>query len=153
MADGHTPISPFYAQAAQIVADQQKARDRWIPTGVSWSGITSNPCPVVETIDAVVARLEQQAAARDEFLATPRGRFITAIVALGEDDHDAFLKLRGEFDRSITTLNGPTLQSYGLASVGRCIRLLAAMESVHAQAAEEALADLLIADAQLREAA
>ena len=118
----------FLAEAREIVAAQQARRDRFVPNGVCWSAMAPEP-PVVETVEAVAARLEQQHAKRQAYLATPEGRFMTAALAIyeatGGDD-----RLLGCHSRGLAT------------NFEHAERLLATMEGPAADEARQALAVL-----------
>lgn len=132
----------FRSEAEAIVADQQAARDAWVPTrktGVCWSGLTTpEDPPKVETVEAVMKRLADIAA----FKVSPRGRFLACLSEL--DDVGAYLeevyRLRGYYNRSITTLNGPHADEHAIAC---CIRLLNSIGTPAAREGIAALADLL----------
>lgn len=138
MADGQT--TTFFDAAREIVAAQQQARDNF-RVGVCWGGMAPS-APVVETVDAVAARLQATTARAIAFRKTPRGRFVTAIDALQSegDTCEVGLALRGYFNRSLADEREPL----NLEAVGRCLQLLAPIDTQDAQAAELALADLLI---------
>lgn len=146
--------SPFQAEAERIVARQQAELDAWRPklTGVCWSGLTTpQDRPTVDTVEEVAARLERQARDIEAFRASPRGRFLAVVDeldALGCYLDEAY-RLRGYYDRSITTLNGPRADEHAIAC---CIRLLNTIGTPEARAGISALADLLDEQAPARAA-
>lgn len=163
MADGHTfHDRPFLAQAREIVAGQQAAREREeslirngrgadVPQRYDMAAGTDRyVLTEVEDVETVRQRLERLDREQRAYRASPRGRFLRAVEALAEDHPAEAYQLRGIYDRSLSELNGPGLDT---AAVGQCLRILNPMDDQLAQEASDALADLLIAEAQHKAAA
>jgi hypothetical protein len=149
MPDGTAHPDTIQAEAEAIVADQQAAFDRFVPEGVRWSAMHRD-APVVETVDAVAARLRDRHAKVAAFRASPRGRFLTAVDQLQDDGgHDAqAIALRGLYNRSLSD----DREALDVPAVGRCLLILNPIDTQAAQEASNALADLLIAAAPAKAA-
>lgn len=96
--------------------------------------------PKLQTVDEVSAELRSLIAKSDAFEASPRGRFLSVIrelIGLGEPQG---VRLRGYYDRSITTLNGETAD---VAAITACIRILNEIGTSVARDGVAALVDLL----------
>lgn len=155
MADGHTTSTfakPLLAEARAIVAKQRERRDRHPKAGVCWSAMTS-PAPEVEDIEVVRQRLVREAEERKAFRASPRGRVLSAIEALEADYPREAASLHTHYAHFYFTGFGRPGERVQVDAIGRALKLLAPMDCQEAQAAEDAIADLLIADAKLADAA
>ena len=119
--------STIHTRAEVIVASQRERRARWHPTGVCWSGLTHNPCPVVERVEDVVARLEAEEARHAAFRATPAGRFVRAASLIYDATGDE--RLLQCFSRGLDS------------EADFAAKLLAEMAGSAAELAREALAD------------
>jgi broad specificity phosphatase PhoE len=71
-------VQDFFQQAREIVGAQQARQDAWRPIGVRWSGMSENPYPEVEGVDAVQRRLQADAERYAKWAASPTGRFVEA---------------------------------------------------------------------------
>lgn len=155
----------FLTPAREIVAGQRAILDGMIASKRNghavcecWSEEAGGYVPhfPVETVEDCAARLAREAVKHAEFRASPRGRFMTAIgelEALGAYPVET-QRLRGYYDRSITTLNGPNLTPGGVAAVAECIVILSGIVGRDARAGVDALCSLLVAEGpKLREAA
>lgn len=146
------PGPSFFTVAREIVAHQEARRAAHPNRGVCWSAMTS-PAPEVETVEAVAARLERQAEERRAFRASPRGRVLTAIEALEADYPAEANALRTHYAHFYYSGFGRPGERVQTDAIGRALRVLAPMDCAEAQAVEEAIAELLIADGKLAEVA
>ena len=126
-------------QAAEIVAQQQRDRDSF-RSGVSWGGLAPE-APKVETVEEVAARLEGIANRAEAFRKTARGRLITAIDQLFEVYPAEASRLRGIYDRNLSLLNGPDLDT---AAVGSALAVAEGLSPMNARPVREALISLLL---------
>lgn len=139
MPNHHPTSADFRTRAEAVVASQREARARHPKTGVCWSAM-SPAYPVVERVEDVEAQLRETWAQHEAFRASPRGRFLGAVRELADDHGAEWHALMGYYDRSLADDRQPL----NVEAVGRCLKILAAMEPVAAQDAELALSDLLI---------
>jgi hypothetical protein len=144
------PTTPdFTPEAREIVAGQQAARaameadyraGRQVPRRYDLAtGANAIDFPKVETVEACAARLAAEHEKREAFFASPRGRFLAAVVSLEGDFPVEGDRLRSAYSRSLADDREPL----NLEEVARCLRILAPMDDQRAQEAELALADLL----------
>ncbi len=142
MADGHTTSPSFFDVAREIVAGQQAAFDCAPPTGVCWGGMSPDR-PRVESIADVAERLRIEHERLAAFRASPRGRFYRVVGELADIGAPEAQQLRGYYDRSISLLNGATLEADALPAVAECIAILNGLVGRDARAGIDALTDLL----------
>lgn len=121
------PNATIRERAEATVARQREALARHTPTGVSWSGLTQNPPPVVDRVEDVVARIEADEARHAAFRATPAGRFVRAAGLIYEATGDE--RLLQCFSRGLET------------NVDLAERILANMSGPAVEVAAGALAD------------
>jgi hypothetical protein len=136
------PRPDFFAIAREIVASQVAARASHPPVGLCWSGMPRAAPPEIETVEAVAARLQREAANREAFFTAPRGRFLRAVNslgALGYNEAGALLNIYGRTLANEDEAFGP--RHYD--AIGRAIRILNEIGHSHAREAVGALADLL----------
>lgn len=143
------------AHAAAIVADQAERRARWDAgfrnVGEGYDLAEARwVAPKLETAADVEQRIRLRLAEAKAFRKTPRGRFLTCIDQLEEvgalEEAD---RLRGFYNRSITTLNGPVPDQ---AAIGECLLILNGIGTRTARDGIDALGELLVGEAQRRAA-
>jgi hypothetical protein len=146
MADGHAQTPDFFPEARRIVEGQLAAQiayaDRY--RGIAGALDHIESIRPVEGVEEVAERLAEQHRRAEAFRASPRGRFEQAVDALAEvGAYDAEVhRLRGFYDRQLTTLNGP-LTAEALPAVAECIAILNGVVGRDARAGIDALTDLL----------
>jgi hypothetical protein len=138
-------------QAERIVAGQRAAFTERAARGSYLHAASAPAYPKVETVEAVADRLCSEANAHARFLATPRGRFLACVDQLEEvGAWEEASRLRRLYHGSITLLNGPDADQ---AAIGEAILILNGIGTRTAREGVDALAELLIAPAQIGRAA
>lgn len=117
------------ARATSIVAAQVAARATHPKVGVCFSGMGHDAPAEIETVEAVMARLERKEAEIAAFRASPKGRFQAAALTIWRATGDSRLL--------------DCLPPGGEVRADRAAKLLASMSGPAADDARKALADFL----------